>query len=96
MHFKYVLCGKCWKSYLSQAAPDLGLDGRVHLLLINGHGDELVQDGGDSLALGVIRVLTEAHQVEKPRCHVLQTQVLQLYTWKTNDISKLFINMLFS
>lgn len=66
------------KSYLSQAAPDLGLDRRVHLLLVDGHGDELVQDGGDALALGVIVVLAEAHQVGQPGGHVLQAQVLQL------------------
>lgn len=65
-------------SYLSQTAPDLGLDGRVHLLLVDGHGDELVQDGGDALALGVVVVLAEAHQVGQPGGHVLQAQVLQL------------------
>ena len=69
-----------FKSYLSQTPPNLCLNGRVHLLLVDGHGDELVQDGRDSLPLGVVRVLTEAHQVQKPWCHVLQTQVLELYT----------------
>ena len=69
-----------FKSYLSQTSPNLGLDGRVHLLLVDGHGDELVQDGGDPLPLGVVRVLAEADQVEEPGGHVLQTQVLQLYT----------------
>lgn len=66
------------KRYLSQAAPYLGLNGRVHLLLVDGHGDELVQDGSDALALGVIVVLAEAHQVGQPGGHVLQAQVLQL------------------
>lgn len=66
------------RGYLSQAAPYLGLDGRVHLLLVDGHGDELVQDGGDALALGVVVVLAEAHQVGQPGRHVLQAQVLQL------------------
>lgn len=65
-------------SYLSQTAPDLGLDGGVHLFLVDGHGDELVQDGGDALALGVIVVLAETHQVGQPGGHVLQAQVLQL------------------
>lgn len=60
---------------MAQAAPDLGLDGRVHLLLVDGHGDELVQDGGDPLALGIVTMLAEAHQVEQPGSHVLQTEV---------------------
>lgn len=67
-------------SYLAQAAPDLGLDGRVHLLLVDGHGDELVQDSGDALALCIVVVLTEAHQVEQPGSHILQTEVFQLDT----------------
>lgn len=67
-------------SYLTQAAPDLGLDGRVHLLLVDRHGDELVQDGGDPLALGIVVVLAEADQVEQPGSHVLQTEVFQLDT----------------
>lgn len=67
-------------SYLAQASPDLGLDGRVHLLLVDGHGDELVQDGGDPLALGIVVVLTEADQVEQPWSYILQTEVFQLDT----------------
>lgn len=76
------------RTNLSQAPPDLGLDGGVHLLLIDRHGDELVQDGGDSLPLGIIVVLTEANQVEQPRRHVLQTEVLQLNTCKEKDLHR--------
>lgn len=72
-------------SYLAQAAPDLGLDGWVHLLLVDGHGDELVQDGGDPLALGVIIVLAEADQVEQPGCHVLQTEMFQFDACTQNE-----------
>lgn len=64
--------------YLSQTPPYLGLNGRIHLFLVDGHGDELVQDGSDALALGVVVVLAEAHQVGQPGGHVLQAQVLQL------------------
>lgn len=71
--------------YLAQAAPDLGLDGRVHLLLVDGHGDELVQDSGDPLTLGVVVVLAEADQVEQPGSHVLQTEVFQLDTCTQNQ-----------
>lgn len=67
-------------SHLTQAAPDLRLNGWIHLLLIDRHGDEFVQDGGDALAFGIIVVLTEAHQVEQPGRHVLQTEMLQLNT----------------
>lgn len=76
--------GVCSELYLSQTAPDLGLDGRVHLLLVDGHGDELVQDGGDALALGVVVVLAETHQVGQPGGHVLQAQVLQLNACKSS------------
>lgn len=64
--------------YLSQTPPYLGLNGRIYLFLVDGHGDELVQDGSDALALGVVVVLAEAHQVGQPGGHVLQAQVLQL------------------
>lgn len=60
----------CGDSHLAEAAPDLGLYRGVHLLLVDGHGDELIQDGADPLALGVVVVLTEPHQVEQPGGHV--------------------------
>lgn len=71
--------------YLAQASPDLGLDGRVHLLLIDSHCDELVQDGGDTQALGIVVVFAEADQVEQPGSHVLQTEVFQLDTCIQNE-----------
>lgn len=67
-------------AHLAQAAPDFGLNGGVHLLLVDCHGDELVQDGGDTLALCVVIVLAEPNQVEQPWCHVLQAEMLQLDT----------------
>lgn len=62
--------------YLSQASPDLGLNGWIHLLFVDCHGNEFVQNGSDSLTLGIVAVLAEAHQVQQPGSHVLQTQVL--------------------
>lgn len=67
-------------SHLAQASPDFGLDGWIHLLLIDGHGDEFVQNGRDALTLGIVVVLTEANQVQQPGSHVLQAQVLQFNT----------------
>lgn len=72
-------CRRSW-AHLTKAPPDLGLDGRIHLLFIDRHGDEFVQNGGDALALGVVVVLAEANQVEQPGRHVLQTEMLQLDT----------------
>lgn len=60
----------CVVTHLAEAAPDLCLYRGVHLLLIDSHGDELIQDGADPLALGVVVVLTEPHQVEQPGGHV--------------------------
>lgn len=76
-----MLCMNVWigvlmkYQYLSQAPPDLGLDGRVHLLLIYGHCDKLIENSSDSLALGVIVVFAEANQIRQPRCHVFQTEM---------------------
>lgn len=50
-------------THLAQAAPDFGLDGGIHLLLVDCHGDEFVQNGSDTLALGIIIVFAEADQV---------------------------------
>lgn len=88
--------------YLSQTPPYLGLNGRIHLFLVDGHGDELVQDGSDALALGVVVVLAEAHQVGQPGGHVLQAQVLQLNACNNTHLVThsqhwpLFINNSFS
>lgn len=62
--------------YLSQAPPDLGLNGWIHLLFIDGHSNEFVQNCSYSLALGIVAVLAETYQVQQPGSHVLQTQVL--------------------
>lgn len=62
-------------SYLTQAAPYLRLYGWVHLFLINGHRDELVQDGCDTLPFSIVVVFAETHQITQPGSHVLQTQV---------------------
>lgn len=69
-----------WSTHLAKAAPDLGLDRGIHLLFIDRHGDEFVQNGSDALALGIVVVLTEANQVEQPGCHVLQAEMLKLNT----------------
>lgn len=74
-----------WWTHLAQAAPDLSLNRGIHLLLIDGHGDELVQNGSNPLALGVVIVLTKANQVEQPGCHVLQAEMLQLNTCRTTE-----------
>lgn len=77
---------RVWSTHLAQATPDLGLDGGIHLLFVDRHGDEFVQNGSDTLALGVVIVLTEANQVEQPGCHVLQAEMLQLDTCNRNTI----------
>lgn len=99
-HF-YTFKLQTWSTHLAKAPPDLGLDGGIHLLLINRHGDQFVQNGSDALALGVVIVLAEADKVEQPGCHVLQTEVLQLnaYNMDNTDFfepSFLFIILMFS
>lgn len=83
-----------WWTHLAQAAPDLGLNRGIHLFFIDGHGDEFVQNSGDTLALGIVVVFTKANQVLQPGCHVLQTEMLQLNTCRTasfvNEIGFLF------
>ena len=57
----FLLKQLVWCTYLAQASPDLGLDRGIHLLFINGHGNEFVQNCSNTLALGIIVVLTEAN-----------------------------------
>ena len=62
--------------------PDL--DWGVHFHFLDGEGDQLVQDVGHLLTLGLVVVgltlalLTKPRQVGKPQRHVLQTQVFKL------------------
>ena len=44
----------------ADVAPDLGLDGRVHLDLVDRHGDEFVQNQVHLLALHLVRLLAES------------------------------------
>lgn len=66
--------------YLSKTSPYLSLNGRIHLFFIDCHCYKLIENSGDSLALGIVVVLTEPDQVGQPGGHVLQTQVFQLNT----------------
>lgn len=61
--------------YLSQTPPDLGLNGRVHLFLVYGHCDKLIENSSDSLTFGIVIVLAEANQIQQPRGHVFQAEV---------------------
>lgn len=83
---------------LTQAAPYFGLNRGVHLLLVDCHGYELVQDGCDTLALCVVIVLAEPNQVEQPWCHVLQAEMLQLNTCgqQTTLVDTMFIGVKFT
>lgn len=67
--------------YLSKTSPYLCLNGRIHLFFIYCHCYKLIENRGDSLALGIVVVLTEPDQVGQPGGHVLQTQVFQFNTW---------------
>ena len=45
---------------MTNVTPDLSLDRWVHLHLIYGHGDELVEDQGYFLSLVLVSVLAES------------------------------------
>lgn len=94
----YTFKLQMWSTHLAKAPPDLSLDGGIHLLLINRHGDEFVQNGSDTLALSVVIVFTEADKVEQPGCHVLQAEVLQLNAYNMNRCFSrfLFIILMFT
>lgn len=63
---------------LTNRTPDLGLHRGIHLLLIDGQVNELVQDLRDLQLLRVVVGLAELDEVLQPGRHVLQAQVLQL------------------
>ena len=73
---KTILCSNIFQNVRKQS-PYVRLDDGVHVVLFDGHGDQLVDDDGHLLALVLVTVAAEARQIGQPRRHVLQTQMLQ-------------------
>ena len=65
-------------AHLSDVRPDLRLDRRVHVVLLDGQSDQLVENHRDLRSLVVVVLLAEASEVRQPFGHVLQTEVFQL------------------
>jgi hypothetical protein len=64
-------------AHLANVRPDLRLDRRVHVVLLDRQRDQLVEDHRDFGAFVVVVLLAETRQIGQPFGHVLETEMFQ-------------------